>query len=265
MDNLYLKMITEICNELEIKLELLDPTLLMILQKGEKRRYIWSKKFELNSATSFRIANSKFATHIVLERYHVPHIPCRRILFSGEDTSTIYHSIYMDFIRYKDIVLKPDNGYNGNDVYHCKSQEDIKAALVSIQKAYKYLVTAPFISTFSEYRIFYLNGNCLFGYEKTPDTEHGAWKHNLSVGAKAKHIESWELKNELYKLARQAAEAIGITFATVDIVIDKQQPLIMEINSGVVADIFASQSIQNYEIAKDIYKKAINAMFNQER
>ena len=73
------------------------------------------------------------------------------------------------------------------------------------------------------------------------------------------------MKNELYKLARQAAEAIGITFATVDIVIDKQQPLVMEINSGVVTDIFASQSIQNYEIAKDIYKKAINAMFNQER
>lgn len=73
------------------------------------------------------------------------------------------------------------------------------------------------------------------------------------------------MKNELYKLAKQAAEAIGITFATVDIVIDEQQPLVMEINSGVVADIFASQSIQNYEIAKDIYKQAIEAMFNQER
>ena len=265
MDNLYLKMITEICNELEIKLELLDPTLLMILQKGEIRRYIWSKKFELNSSTSFRIANSKFATHIVLDRYHVPHIPCHRIPYSGEDASTIYHSIYMEFIRYKDIILKPDNGYNGNDVYRCKSQEDIKNAMASIQKTYKYLVTAPFISTFSEYRVFFLNGSCLFGYEKIPDTEHGAWKHNLSVGAKVKHIESEELKRELYKLARQAAEAIGITFATVDIVIDKQQPLVMEINSGVVTDIFASQSIQNYEIAKCIYKKAIKIMFNQER
>lgn len=264
MNNLYLKMITEICSELEIHFELLDPTLLMVLKKGQKRRYIWSKKFELNSATSFRIANSKYATHIVLERYHVPHIPCHRILFSGASPSTVYHSIYTDLIRDKDIVLKPDNGYNGKDVYRCKSQEDIKIALATIQKTYKYLVTAPFINTLSEYRTFYLDGNCLFSYEKIPDREHGVWKHNLSTGAKAKHIESLDLNNELHKLAKQAAEAIGITFATIDIVIDRQKPVVMEINSGVVADLFASESTQNYEIAKDIYRKAIIDMFDRE-
>ena len=87
------------------------------------------------------------------------------------------------------------------------------------------------------------------------------WKHNLGQGAQAEIIKNKKIKNKLIKLAQNAARAINIRFASIDIVEVGNEFLILEINSGVMLENFSKNSLENYKITKEIYKKAILEMF----
>lgn len=88
------------------------------------------------------------------------------------------------------------------------------------------------------------------------------WKHNLGQGAKPKLIEDEEITNCLTDLAIQAATALNIKFASIDIICTENSYKILEINSGVMMEHFSSFDEKNYCIAKKIYKDAINLMFS---
>lgn len=89
-----------------------------------------------------------------------------------------------------------------------------------------------------------------------------SWKHNLSGGAIPNILEKGELYQKIEKLALEAGKAIGINFATVDVIQTTDNKLyIMEINSNVYGEVFAKKVEGGYDIIKDIYKKAIESMF----
>lgn len=89
-----------------------------------------------------------------------------------------------------------------------------------------------------------------------------SWKHNLSGGAKPTILEKGELYQKIEKLAKEAGKAMNMNFTTIDIIHTTDDKLyIMEMNSGVCADIFAKTVEGGYEIIKNIYRKAIKAMF----
>lgn len=82
-------------------------------------------------------------------------------------------------------------------------------------------------------------------------------QHNLSGGAEAKIVEDEELKKRISEIVRAAADAIGITFASIDVVQVGDELKVLEINSGVMMEHFARQSQEHYEIARTIYAKAL--------
>ena len=84
------------------------------------------------------------------------------------------------------------------------------------------------------------------------------WKHNLRTGARPEIIKNAKLE----KLAIQAAQAINIRFASIDIVEVNNKFLVLEINSGIMMESFAKFSQKNYDIAKEIYREVILKMFN---
>ena len=89
-----------------------------------------------------------------------------------------------------------------------------------------------------------------------------SWKHNLSGGATAMLLEDGPLYEKVEKLAIRAGKAADVRFATIDIIHTNDDKLyVMEINSGVTADIFAEIVENGYEIAKAVYRGAIKAMF----
>ena len=89
-----------------------------------------------------------------------------------------------------------------------------------------------------------------------------SWKHNLSGGAKPTILEKGELYHKIEKLAKEAGKAMNMNFVTIDIICTTDDKLyVMEMNSGVCADIFAQTVEGGYDIIKDIYRKAIKAMF----
>ncbi len=88
------------------------------------------------------------------------------------------------------------------------------------------------------------------------------WKHNLSGGAKPILLEKGELYQKIEDLAKKAGKAMNMNFTTIDIIHTTDDKLyVMEMNSGVCADIFAQTVEGGYDIIKDIYRKAIKTMF----
>lgn len=90
-----------------------------------------------------------------------------------------------------------------------------------------------------------------------------SWKHNLSSGAEPIVIdETDEFFENVKNIAKKAGDALNIKFASVDIALtEKKEALIMEINGSVCMNKFSEIIPNGYEIAKSIYSKAIDKMF----
>lgn len=87
-------------------------------------------------------------------------------------------------------------------------------------------------------------------------------KHNLTHGARPVVIGGGEeMYKEITTLAQNAAQAIDIRFASVDVVQVGGKLFILEINSGVTMKKFASFSLENYNKAKEIYRQAVTHLF----
>lgn len=93
-----------------------------------------------------------------------------------------------------------------------------------------------------------------------------SWKHNLSNGAEPIIVNEENDKNlgQIKEIAVRAGKAIGIRFATVDIALTSKKELtVVEINGSVCMNKFAEFIPNGYEIAKNIYIKAIEKMFEK--
>ena len=91
-----------------------------------------------------------------------------------------------------------------------------------------------------------------------------SWKHNLSGGAEPVLVENDENIDKIKDIAIKSAKAIGIRFATVDIACTIQKEFsVVEINGSVCMNKFAELIPNGYKIAKEIYSKAIDRMFEK--
>jgi len=86
------------------------------------------------------------------------------------------------------------------------------------------------------------------------------WKHNLGQGATPVMVQDVQLIETLTALALRATQAIGIQFASVDIIKTGDHYLVLEINSGIMMEFFSQMDAQHYAIAKGIYQEAITSM-----
>lgn len=89
-----------------------------------------------------------------------------------------------------------------------------------------------------------------------------SWKHNLSGGATLTILEKGKLYEKIEKLAKRAGKAMNIRFATIDIIeTTDDQLLVMEVNSGIGATIFIDKIEGGYEKIKNIFRKALEILF----
>ena len=88
------------------------------------------------------------------------------------------------------------------------------------------------------------------------------WKHNLGQGAAPEIVQDTALMARLSDLALKAVKAVGITFASVDIIQVKNQMMVLEINSGIMMDHFSQTSDAHYQMAKSIYREAIEKLLS---
>ncbi len=201
--------------------------------------------------------------------------------------------------KYGKVVVKPNNGTQGIGVYLCRNVKELEYAMQNLFLKNDAISICPFYNILAEYRNFFLDGKCYLTYSKERKYIIGdgvstledlissvecdrtyfgedelitvplegekveiSFKHNLSNGSKPKILEDCELKSNIQDLAIKAAKTINIRFATVDIIVtDKEELLVLEINSGVCMNKFAEYIENGIDISKSIYSKAINLMF----
>jgi glutathione synthase/RimK-type ligase-like ATP-grasp enzyme len=87
------------------------------------------------------------------------------------------------------------------------------------------------------------------------------WKHNLGEGSAPQLVQASALRQRIVDLARSAAAAINIRFASVDLVEAGGKLMVLEINSGVMMEYYTKHFADGRATAKGIYAKAIAAMF----
>jgi glutathione synthase/RimK-type ligase-like ATP-grasp enzyme len=96
------------------------------------------------------------------------------------------------------------------------------------------------------------------------------WRHNLACGASADvDVDPELVERTLLPLARTCMRALGLRFASVDIVSVCQGAQrayrVLEVNSGVMMEGFVRQHPKLRERCKDIYAAAVDAFFHDAR
>lgn len=304
----YLEIIYEICKKHSICITSFENTSVLCLSYKKEQHFIWSRRFDLNSAIASRLADNKFETYMVLHSCNIPVVECHKLsrigteeYESNPDSNLCACGKLLE--QYGTIVIKPNNSYEGRNVYRCSSMKDVETSLHSIYSSYKFIVATPYINAVNEYRTFFLNGTILLIYKKNLphiiadgkstlmellvaqsydikminhelykelNVIHPVgqkiilnWKFNLTQGASCQIIGESDLHSKLCNLAIKSANAIGISFATIDIIEEENGNLtVLEINAGVAMDQFIQQIPSGKHIATEIYEKAILSMFH---
>lgn len=301
----YEKIIFEICNNLGIECRKFEPNCLALTQNG-KTQYIWSRRFPHNSATSSRIIDSKCMCSTILAAAGVPAVKHFKLYRSDSEqyiqqqmtSQKICETILADS---NGVVIKPNDSYEGKGVYVCFSPNDIEHALYKSFQNKPVLAAAPYIKALAEYRIIYLNGECLLLYKKRlPEVigdghsslktlaEHlgvnasdfsrsdqlaqvpakgeritVGWKFNLSCGSTPEIIDSRSAPQSIFDIARKAASVVNANFVSIDLLEEygSHNLMVLELNAGVAMDQFIVKSPNGRKIAYYIYEKSIKSMF----
>ena len=258
------ELINEICKEHSIKVEYLSSDYLLRFTKGDQVRHIFGPYWDINSAAADRLACDKSGCYTMLKLSNVPAIE-HEIVYNPlrwsyliDDGGTMSKVMAYFKANGEKVVVKPNQGAAGKDVYYCDTVLSMEQALHTIFATEPDVAICPYHEIYTEYRAFYLNGRVHFSYGKTKGDD---WRHNLAHGAKAFEIKDANLRNKLAELAIQAAKSINITFATIDIASMENNSLaIMEINSGVQAQHLLEQLPHLRQTVKSIYAEAVLTM-----
>lgn len=298
---LFNNIIKEICDDLNIGFKVLSHNWIIELKKENKIRHIFGYTFDINRHSSGLICKDKYSTYCVLKENNIPVVeheilfnPYTKSYLASKDVNEHILKKYIE--KYNKIIVKPNDGTQGMNVSLCNVYKEAKEKVEYIFSRYQDVVISPYYDIKSEYRTIYLDGKCCLTYDKVRNKIIGDGKrtveelskiqnaditkiemeilskvlekdeellidfrHNLSHGAKVNIINN---NSKINNMVKKVTKAINLKFGSVDIIEDfKGNVYLLEVNSGICMQKFISQVDNGYEIAKGIYKEAIENMF----
>lgn len=297
----YKKMITSICEEEKIKCTLISHDWGFVLEKNNKIKYIIGYHFPLNDQAIGSIMDDKYALYDLCHNINIPIIEYQ-ILWNpqnsyGKNTYTLLNN-YFNLYNHN-VVLKPNLGSQGNDVYHITKKKDLKKISKKLFLKNFSISICPFYDISHEYRVIILDGVPRLSFEKIKSTVIGDgeksikellielnptyfshidlkkykkvlkkgevftydWRFNLNKGATARLITSKKLKKDIEDFAVNVTKKLNVRFVSVDIILNNNEFYLMEINAGVCIDLVTNFIPNGEQIAKSIYKDVILTMF----
>ena len=293
------KIIKEICDEKNINFKLVSKDWIIILEKNGITKYIVGYKFPLNDQASGKICDDKYALYDVIKQFCMP--VCEHyIVFKNYDKDEIIK--YCKKYEFN-MVIKNNTGTCGNDMYHVLKKQDVLNRIDELLAKNYSVSISPFYNIKTEYRVIVLNNNAELVYgKKRPivvgddkstiyellcafNTKYFSsiqkdeslnkvlglnevyeynWQFNLSKGSIPFMLNDENKEKKIKEMAIKIAKILGVSFASIDIIelVDGSM-LLLEANSGVMMDKFSELISNGKEIAKNIYTKAIEYMFNE--
>ena len=200
-----IKMLQELCKEMNIKIESLSYGWIFKLSKDNKVRYI-TGNFDINRTASSKIACDKYGTFEVLKSQDIPIIK-HTMVFNPEERkeyikeNEIWDIVYKEFDKEKKVVVKPNYGFEGKGVFLCNTLEETKEAVKFLLNRNTSISICPFYDIKKEYRAFYLNGEILLIYEKEKPLVIGSGKDNVRTLVENLNLPNNDVvKNNLSKI-----------------------------------------------------------------
>lgn len=266
-ENLYL--IDEICKEKGIEESFLSLGWIRELRKDGKICHIVRNSFDLNPSSCYHIVNDKYATYEVLKHHNIS-VLTHFIIFNpnaegrGEFAGNLSEEVDEIFnkINQEKLVVKANTSSEGKQVFIVNSRtEAIQVIQELFRENFLSVSICPFEEIECEYRVVFLDNEILYVYKKIARD----WKHNLADGARAEtNLENDEKLEEVKQLALRAGKVTNARFVTIDI--SKRtngEIFVMEINGAVCMSKFIETVENGREIARKIYEKAIDKMFDK--
>ncbi len=289
--------IKEICEELGINFRLVSKDWIMILEKDNKVKYVVGHKYPLNDQSSGKLCDDKYAVYEVMSYFNIPVVEHYLVYKKyNKDKVVEYASKYSN-----DMVVKDNLGTCGNDMYHTHGVEELLNKLDLLLIKNDSVSISPYYDIKTEYRNIILNDKVelLYGKKKPivvgdgistiyellckfnpnyfskikgsdldkvlikDDVFEYNWQFNLSKGSMPFFIDDQTKENIIKDMALRIAKKLGIKFASIDIIeLYDGSYMLLEVNSGVMMDNFSKNMSNGKEIAKGIYTKVLNEMFN---
>ncbi len=180
------RLIRELCEEMNIKLEMLSYDWILQLTKDGKVRHITRNHFDNNAQASGEIANDKYATYEVLKSQNVPVIEHTMIFNPGtrshyiQEEEGVWEIAHKEFERLNHkVVVKPNDGWEGKEVSLCHTKKELEVTIEKLFQKHGTVSICPYYDIKTEYRTFYINGKVELIYGKTKPFVVGDGKSTL--------------------------------------------------------------------------------------
>ena len=155
------ELIKEICQEQNITCQVLSQDFILKLEKNKQQKYIYAYKFPLNDHGIGLIMDDKYAFYSVLKDLNIKSVEIIPI-FPDYDQDTLISYLK----RYQTIILKPNNGTCGKDVFIINSKKDLFLKLDYLLNKNAPVCLSPYYDIKNEYRLIVLNGQIKVMYGK---------------------------------------------------------------------------------------------------
>lgn len=236
------------CDDLGIKNEFLNNEgLFLIAHFGEYKHFFFSRLSGLNNESVSRVFDDKLYLYLLLK--DVINLPKTSSYIDADapEPYTEYGTFdsnnkIVDFILEKHtlpVILKPNKGFAGHNVFFCKNKKDLKRAIKNIYKKksrhYDHVLLAQDnLDIKEEYRVVVYKNELVFMYMK--DIGEAIFKGNISPlhfeNAKAVLIKDEKVFNEIKEFIKPISTKIDVQYAGLDVVRDEKGKLwLLEINS----------------------------------
>ena len=258
---IFVDAIRRYCRARDIACEVKSQGWLVIMQRGERRHLAFGYDVGLNSAMAHRIANDKSATAEVLAHSSIACVPHTLFLTPAlsklrSSINKIWEGMLDQLESYPEgIVVKPNEGTSGRSVFLVTTEEELERATKDVFSSHLSLAISPFVEIEQEVRVILLDGEARVVYSKERISD---WRHNLDFGARPILLEQGEAREACIAMAIQAANAIGIRFASIDIVRVAGSWQVLEINSGVMMEVLGQH---HPELVYATYAAALDRVF----
>ncbi|QOZ06742.1 RimK family alpha-L-glutamate ligase [Bradyrhizobium sp. CCBAU 51765] len=259
-ERIFVQAIRRYCAEHDIAVDVRPGGWLIAMRRDERRHFAFGYDIGLNSAIAHRLANDKSATAEALEMAGVPCVPHHLFLnpkLGRNVVGAAWREAMLDLLAQnpQGVVVKPNEGTSGRSVFKVTTEAELDHAAGEVFSMSAGLVISPYVAIEDEVRVVLLNDVPRVVYSKQRGSD---WRHNLDAGARAVLLEDGGPRAACVKLAIAAARAIGIAFASIDIVRVEGAWHVLEINSGVMMEALGKL---HPELVQATYHAALDRVF----
>lgn len=253
----YLTMIQQSVTASGITFEEITPNFVYRATDGVKSFVMVDAEIGLNNSASTIIAMSKSLTYDVLHKANIPAVEHVYLAhpdskFSNLDPYPLAERYFHEFNG--TVVVKQDNGAQGNHVYKVNEISDLQEKLDVLFSLQLNGAIGPYYEAEIEYRIVTFNheARVFLGKKRVH-----SWKHNLINGAVAIEVSDQAKRATLAELASQISKAMGLDFCSVDILETNQGLMVIEVNHKVMLDEYCKQNPSEVPALSDLYREVI--------